>query len=166
MARRPDLTIHGVEFKKRPTCLIDCDTFDGARIPHDDSSFDVCLFVDVLHHAQDMRSLLAEARRVARRYILIKDHPCQGRLDLVRLKFMDWVGNRPHGVRLPYRYLSLSQWDQTFRELGLQKVHFENSVEMYAVPANILFPGRLHFLALLRKASPRGKLAMKKSMLA
>src|SRR4029077_2797816 len=47
---RPDISIQGVEFLVRPGCKIDCRPFDGKSLPFADGTFDVCLFVDVLHH--------------------------------------------------------------------------------------------------------------------
>src|SRR5713226_6986150 len=60
---RPDISIQGVEFLVRPECKIECHAFDGASLPFPDGSFDVCLFVDVLHHTQDPAIPLHEAVR-------------------------------------------------------------------------------------------------------
>ncbi len=46
--------------------------------------------------------LLAEAKRVSRGGIVIKDHFREGVLADATLRFMDWVGNAQHGVVLPY----------------------------------------------------------------
>ena len=51
--KNPTVNIRGIEFAPRPTCLIECAAFDGATIPHPSASFDVCMFVDVLHHAPE-----------------------------------------------------------------------------------------------------------------
>lgn len=53
--------------------------YDGARFPLPDRSFDAVLFCYVLHHAQDVRAILAEARRVLRAgglIIVYEDIPC------------------------------------------------------------------------------------------
>src|SRR5271169_4554492 len=71
---RPDISLQGVEFLVRPECKIPCHAFDGVTLPFPERSFDVCMFVDVLHHARDLRVLLREAARVTRTYVLIKDH--------------------------------------------------------------------------------------------
>ena len=67
------------------------------------------MIVDVLHHAGDPEALLAEAARVART-VVVKDHFCDGVAAYPALRFMDWIANAVHGVRLPYNYLSLPQW--------------------------------------------------------
>ena len=72
--RWSEISIEGVEFAPRPQCRIPCRAFDGAKLPFADGSFDVCLFVDVLHHTDDATILLREARRVTRQFVLIKDH--------------------------------------------------------------------------------------------
>ncbi len=48
-------------------------------------SFDVCLFADVLHHTDDVTILLRAARRVTRRFVLIKDRLSENRFDFKTL---------------------------------------------------------------------------------
>jgi SAM-dependent methyltransferase len=148
---RPDVAIQGVEFLVRPGCKIECRAFDGASLPFPNASFDVCLFVDVLHHTQDPAILLREAARVSRSLILLKDHLDEGFLDDATLRFMDWVGNRPHGVALTYNYQSRQQWQALFQNCGLATVSWTTKVPLYPQPFH-LFVGRgLHFVALLKK---------------
>ncbi|MGH9741338.1 MAG: class I SAM-dependent methyltransferase, partial [Candidatus Acidiferrum sp.] len=99
---RSDISIQGVECLVRPDCKIPCLAYDGITLPFPDAAFDVCMFVDVLHHTQNIAALLSESRRVSRSYILIKDHIDKNILDNAALRLMDWVGNRPHGVWLTY----------------------------------------------------------------
>jgi len=66
------------------------ETFDGKSIPYGDGSFDVVMFVDVIHHADQPMTLLREAARVARQAILIKDHLVEGTLAYLTLQLMDW----------------------------------------------------------------------------
>ena len=150
--QNPTVSIRGIEFAPRPACLIECAPFDGATIPHPSASFDVCMFVDVLHHAPDAQGiarLLAEASRVSRRLILIKDHLSESRFDFKTLQFMDWVGNRPHGVVLPYNYQSRAQWNQYFSLSGLNVQDWNDQIPIYPFPFSALFGRRLHFIALL-----------------
>jgi len=152
--KNPTVSIRGIEFAPRPTCLIDCAPFDGVTIPHPSASFDVCMFVDVLHHAPDTQGiarLLSEACRVSRRFLLIKDHLSETRFDFKTLQLMDWVGNRPHGVILPYNYQSRAQWNQYFSQVGLSIKDWNDRIPIYPFPFSMAFGRRLHFVALLEK---------------
>jgi ubiquinone/menaquinone biosynthesis C-methylase UbiE len=97
---RPELMITGLDVLARPNASIPVATFDGRHLPLPDAGVDVVMFVDVLHHAEEPFELLAEARRVARNGILIKDHLCETRSNARILGLMDWVGNFGHGVAL------------------------------------------------------------------
>jgi SAM-dependent methyltransferase len=149
--RRPDLAAEGVEVIPRPTCQIPCRAFDGEQLPFPDRSFDVCLFVDVLHHTTDVTQLLREASRVSRSYVVLKDHLSESWFDHATLHAMDWVGNRPHGVMLTYNYQSLRQWQQHFAACGLRVAQLSTTVPLYPFPFSQLFGRKLHFVAQLTK---------------
>ena len=152
--QNPSVTIRGIEFAARPGCLIECAPFDGKTIPHASASFDVCLFVDVLHHAPDQQgiaTLLSEACRVSRRFVLIKDHLSESLIDFKTLQVMDWVGNRPHGVVLPYNYQSHEKWNQYFSQAGLTVQSWNDRIPIYPFPFSALFGRRLHFVSMLEK---------------
>jgi SAM-dependent methyltransferase len=149
--RRPDIAIQGVEFLARPECKIECRVFDGVSLPFLDGSFDLCLFVDVLHHTQDPGVLLREAARVSRSWVLLKDHLDENAFDHLTLRFMDWVGNRPHGVVLTYNYQSRREWEEYFSKCGLAETSWSTQVPLYPVPMSLLAGRGLHFVSLLRK---------------
>src|SRR5436305_2456254 len=88
--QRPDLEVTGIDVLVRPHTLIPVAPFDGTTIPYPDDSFDEVMFVDVLHHTDDPAVLVAEAARVARRGIVIKDHLVAGIAATRTLRFMDW----------------------------------------------------------------------------
>lgn len=148
---KPGLQIRGLEIMARPQCRIPCSLFDGHSLPLPDASVDACMFVDVLHHTGDPRELLREAARVTRRYVVIKDHLSESAWDFQTLKFMDWVGNRPHGVVLPYNYCSRHQWDDIFAASGLRIARWTEDVPLYPFPASLVFGRHLHFVACLEK---------------
>jgi SAM-dependent methyltransferase len=148
---RPDRAIEGVEVIPRPSCQIPCRAFDGAQLPFPNRSFDVCLFVDVLHHTTDVTQLLREAARVSRSHVVLKDHLSESSFDHATLRAMDWVGNRPHGVTLTYNYHSLSQWQQHFAACGLQAAQLSTALPLYPFPFSQLFGRKLHFVAQLTK---------------
>jgi len=153
-AKRPDLKLRGIDVLPRNRVHIPVEMFDGIRIPFEDDSFDAVLFSDVLHHTEDPGVLLREAHRVARRCVLIKDHFREGLAAYQRLRLMDWVGNARFGVALPYNYWSESQWQQAWREVGLEPEESVTRLGLYPPPANWIFGGRLHFVARLAKAVP------------
>lgn len=149
-ARRPDLVIEGIDVKLPQDSAVRATPYDGERIPFDDDTWDLAMAVDVLHHSPDPEATLREMRRVARGYLLIKDHVADTRFDFQLLKGMDWLGNRGYGTALPYTYLSSAQWAQLFSDLGLEEVCRKQSLQIYAPPLRWLLDRQLHFLALLK----------------
>ena len=148
-SRRPDLTIEGIDVHLRESALIPVSAFDGDKIPFDDKSFDVVMFVDVLHHTDDPMVLLREAARVARKTILLKDHNDEGFLSNPILRMMDWVGNKPHGVSLPYNYWKRQAWDSGFEELGFERAAMIEDLRLYPLLIDAVCGRQLHFIASL-----------------
>jgi SAM-dependent methyltransferase len=152
MKKRPDVAISGIDILVRSKTLIPVTPFDGAKIPFEDKTFDAVMFNDVLHHTDDPSVLLAEARRVAKDCVVLKDHFCDGLLARQTLSFMDWVGNAPHGVVLPYNYLSSGQWSEVFSNVHLRVDAEVDKLGLYAWPFALLFDRRLHFIARLARS--------------
>jgi SAM-dependent methyltransferase len=150
---RPDISMQGVEVLPRADCHIPCSSFDGNTLPFDARSFDVAMLVDVLHHTSDVSVLLREAARVTRQIVLLKDHLSENAFDHATLRFMDWVGNRPHGVTLTYHYQSRAQWDAHFAAAGLRAASREANIPLYPAPFSALVGRGLHFVATLHKTS-------------
>jgi SAM-dependent methyltransferase len=150
---RPDISMQGVEVLPRADCQIACTAFDGNTLPFSERSFDVATLVDVLHHTSDVSALLREAARVSRQIVLLKDHLSENAFDHATLRFMDWVGNRPHGVTLTYNYQGRARWHAHFTAAGLQPASFETNIPLYPAPFSALVGRGLHFVATLRKTS-------------
>ncbi len=149
LEERPDLSIQGIDIALRPEIHIPAIRFDGNVIPHPDMSFDVVTLVDVLHHTADPMVLLTEARRVARKHILIKDHNCAGFAAAAVLRFMDWVGNAPHHVVLTYNYWPEKRWREAFAELNLRIADYRTRLGLYPRPACWIFERSMHFIVCL-----------------
>ena len=155
MNQRPDVEIRGIDVLIRPKTHIPVEPFNGETIPQGDASFDAVLFVDVLHHTGDPKAVLGEAARVARQFVLIKDHNLDGLLAGSTLRFMDWVGNARHGVRLPYNFWPARRWTETFASLGLVPVTMKTRIDLYPWPAKWVFGRNLHFVTKLQKRALR-----------
>jgi SAM-dependent methyltransferase len=150
-AHQPDLALQGYDVLVRPEALIPVATFDGRSLPVPDGAADVVLLLDVLHHAEDPVNLLRECGRAAP-VVLVKDHFAESAFDRQVLRFMDWVGNAPHGVVLPYHYFSRVSWDAAVSAAGLRETERGDVPRLYPFPFSLLFGGRLHFVARLQRS--------------
>jgi SAM-dependent methyltransferase len=148
--RRPGITVEGVEVKPRPGARIPVTPFDGRALPFGDASFEAAMVVDTVHHAEDGDALLRECARVARR-VVVKDHLRDPWLARPTLRFMDWVGNRRHGLPVPEDYWTRGRWEDAFARAGLAVESFR-AVSLFAPPLTWVFDRGLHFVAALRRA--------------
>ena len=149
MRARSDVRIEGADVLRRRETQIPVAQFDGVRLPFADGSFDIVMFVDVLHHIRDPLPLLRDAVRVSRGGLLIKDHLLEGLASGTRLRFMDWVGNARFGVALPYNYWPAARWEHAFAELGLGVTSRRTELKLYPQPLDSIFGASLHFIARL-----------------
>lgn len=146
---RNNLKVDGVDVYIRPKVLIPVKEYDGIRLPYEDNSFDAVMLVDVLHHCDEPNKVLEECARVSRGYIVIKDHVADSWLENSLLIIMDWVGNRAHGVVLPYKYLSTTDWIQVLKDTGLTREKSVDKINIYPPFLEKIFGGRLHCCWLL-----------------
>lgn len=153
MRKRPDVRTRGIDVLVRPQTHIPVEAYDGQRMPVEDKSYDVVMFVDVLHHTDDPMVVLREAVRVARKAVVIKDHTRDGLLAGQTLRFMDEIGNERHGVRLPFNYWPRQKWLEAFDTLGLAVGKWRKDLHLYPPPASWLFDRSLHFVARLDVAA-------------
>ena len=149
MQNHPGVEIKGADVLVRDETYIPVELFDGRNVPYDNASFDVVMFVDVLHHTEQPMALLREAKRVARHAVVIKDHFREGLFASSTLRFMDWVGNAHYGVALPHNYWSRPQWREAIETLGLKPTVWKEKIGLYSWPASWVFERSLHFIARL-----------------
>lgn len=152
---RPDLAVEAVDVMVRPQTALPVRPYDGVRLPFPDASFEHATLVDVLHHAEDPGALLAEARRVATRSIVVKDHLREGFLAGLTLTLMDWAGNGGRGVGSTYRYLDREEWDRLLAGIGLGVGAWRDRLGLYGFGLGALFERRLHFIARLEPNSTK-----------
>jgi|SRR5579871_5878262 len=153
---RPASSLQGIDVLVRPQTAIPVQVFDGSQFPFYDESFDYVMMVDVLHHTDDPLAVLREAARVARRGVLVKDHTASGVFARPTLRLMDWVGNKRHGVELPYNYWTRQQWADALDVLGLGQRTRMTKLHLYSFPLSLLFDRSLHFVALFGKPTCSG----------
>ena len=146
LQHRRDLTIQGVDVLARPTAHIPVTAFDGEHLPFADKSWQTVMLCDVLHHTPIPLEMLREVVRVAQQCVVIKDHVLRGVLARQTLRLMDFVGNAPHGVALPYNYLSASEWHAAFAACGLSVRELRDRLGLYPAWADPVFGRSLHFV--------------------
>jgi SAM-dependent methyltransferase len=139
----------GVDTLPRSESGIPFSVYNGKTLPFSDQSFDVVMLIDMLHHTDDAAPVLRECRRVMRRFILIKDHISNSWWDRQRLTFLDWFGNRPFNIYMPYNFYSSSQWDKLFNDLGLSRERQIRRIQTCPPPFYYPLDHDLHFIAKL-----------------
>ena len=149
LALRPDVQIEGLDITVSPDAAIPVHTYDGARLPFDDKTWDVCMANDVLHHCDDPGAMLGELCRVARWGVVLKDHVADSRLDGFVLGAMDWIGNRGYGTPLPYNFLSSAAWEALFAAHGLHVEAHRSDLRLYPPWFLGVLDRQMHFLAYL-----------------
>jgi SAM-dependent methyltransferase len=145
-----DVRICGLERVRRGGEAIPVDAYNGETVPYADGTFDVVILADVLHHEQDPHRLIEECARVARRFLIIKDHKIEGPFAQQRIALMDWAANTPYGVPCLYRYNTRQQWSEWHARHGFVIEKEWQRMRLYPLVYHILFGGRPQYMAVLR----------------
>lgn len=116
----PKIKFTGVDTHVQPKTFIPIKKYDGKKLPFPNNSFDCVMLIDVLHHDENPETILQEAKRVSKKYILIKDHYWNNKLDFLLLKYADYFGNKPYGIKLPYKFLKNLEWENLIEEGNLK----------------------------------------------
>lgn len=150
---RPDVEFTGIDVMVRESAAIPIQQFDGTTIPFPDRSFDAVMLIDVLHHTPDPAILLAEALRVSREAVILKDHTRNGFLAFPTLSVMDWLGNAHHGIPLPCNFLSKAEWLSLFKRLQLEVESWNSRLGQYPWWVGWIVERELHMVTRLRRTS-------------
>lgn len=145
----PHISFVGVDVLVRPNTAIPVVAYDGKTLPFEDKSFDAVMTIDVLHHTDDPVATLKECVRVARRFVLVKDHISDSFYDDIRLRFLDWFGNRPFGIPMTYEYLSSKEWKAAFDAAGVTPGKELRQIQTCPPPFYYPLDHDLHFIARL-----------------
>jgi ubiquinone/menaquinone biosynthesis C-methylase UbiE len=95
--------------------------FDGKRLPFPDDSFDAVLLIFVLHHAEDAQAVLAEARRVSRKSVIVFEDVTSNFWDRMMFRgFHHWLA-WSEKISYPFREFRPSQWTELATSLGMRE---------------------------------------------
>ncbi len=121
------------------------------RLPFADNSFDVVTLNFVLHHTDDYLPLLAEAKRVSRRHVVIMDHTHHNIVEYLILCAIDIPGNIPAGIYTPFNYKTPAQWTDIFAKAALAVRSFQKGICWMPAFLKPIFVRKMHFVAVLEK---------------
>lgn len=129
--------------------------FDGKTLPFADSSFDIIILSDVLHHVPERirPTLLSSAARVAK-FVVIKDHFEYSRYSRQMLRAMDWIGNYGYGISIPDRYFNPSSLGSLLDQSSLSLKEVRTGLQLYEhIPlVRILLRQNWHFFAICKNS--------------
>jgi ubiquinone/menaquinone biosynthesis C-methylase UbiE len=114
-------SVVGIDLGNTTDAPIDYRRYDGAQFPALAQSFDAVLLCYVLHHAQDLRLVLGEMRRVLREAglaVIYEDIP-RGRWD----RFICWIHDRRWRKRTgPCAFRREQEWRTWFSSFDFEIV--------------------------------------------
>lgn len=146
-----NIQIKGIDVLVRDNTYIPITNYNGEHIDMLDNSINTTMMIDVLHHTKNPSKVFNEAVRVSNEYIIIKDHIVTNKLSYIKLKMMDYVGNKHYSVNLPYNYLTQSEWQSMFKNANIKIVDYKTDLHLYKGLFHLLFDSDLHFIAILKK---------------
>jgi ubiquinone/menaquinone biosynthesis C-methylase UbiE len=97
--------------------------YDGVRLPFPDMSFEIAILITVLHHTRDPEATLKEARRVAKKIIIIETSYTNLPKKVLTV-FLDSIFN----LQLNFQWQSYKtdrEWRAVFKRLNLKVARFE-----------------------------------------
>lgn len=112
-------SVMGIDVATKTEALIPYWQFDGKTFPVSDKEFDAALFCYVLHHAQSLKPILAEARRALREggFLVVYEDIPERWWDRVVCA----IHNRKwRGRTGPCTFLREDEWRDTFAAEGFQ----------------------------------------------
>ena len=124
-------TITPVDVVERKQSHVRPVLYDGGRLPFGAASFDLAYAVDVLHHCPDPLFALDEMARCTRRWLLLKDHNCNGPVGDVALTVLDELGNRRFGIPSPGLYQRHWAWVQRLESRGFKRLAFRHPLRCH-----------------------------------
>jgi ubiquinone/menaquinone biosynthesis C-methylase UbiE len=113
--------VFGVDIEDQRIVDLPFQVIDGRNLPLQDNSFDVVVISYVLHHAENPRDLLVEAKRVAKDKIIIyEDLEEKGATQITC-----WIHKNIYKISAPFqenpiKFYKEEEWEELFNQLGLK----------------------------------------------
>jgi len=117
LRKRLDVLIHGtdiIDYRKEE--LLFTKMNESGKLPFPDNSFDIVMFNDMLHHSEEIESLLNEGKRIAKTILIFED--CESLL----MKVLDAGVNYIYcsDMPIPFNFKTQKQWMELFANLNFQ----------------------------------------------
>jgi ubiquinone/menaquinone biosynthesis C-methylase UbiE len=128
--------VRGIDLLDQNATSLPFQTYDGRQFPFPDNSFDTVLFCFVLHHSEEQDLLLAEARRVSRRDIILLEDTFDSLFGQLTTKIHDVIANKVMypSISIPFTYRTREGWRALFEAHRLALVCEER---IHSLPLNI-----------------------------
>jgi len=97
--------------------------YEGEKIPFPNGAFDAALLICVLHHAKNNENILQEAKRVAKKIIIIEDI-YTGKTNKLLINFFDNFFNFEF-FKNPHSNKTDKEWKELFNNFNLRLESFE-----------------------------------------
>lgn len=139
----------GIDVVVREDASIPVRHYDGKTIPFEDKRFDYVMLIDMLHHTDSPGAMMREAKRVANKGLIIKDHNVNTKIARRIIGFTDWFANAQYGVPMTYNYLSRQAWQQQWEDLELTPTSYTDNFGLYPFYSYLIFARDQDFICLL-----------------
>lgn len=139
-----------LDVMRRKECFVEPLLYSGGDLPFAAQEFDLTYAIDVLHHCADPATTLRNLLRCTGRYVLIKDHVCEGPFGRLLLTVLDEAFNRCHGVALPHEYQQGWAWSAVLSEEGFVPERLLHPADCHPPPVSFAL-NRLQFVALWKR---------------
>jgi ubiquinone/menaquinone biosynthesis C-methylase UbiE len=130
ISNNPSLKIEGVDIQDNLDCQIKRTKYDGKNIPFPDNYFDIVIAIDMLHHTNDISSIIKEMSRVSKKYIIIKDVAVYSIFSHIFISIADYLSNFNYGIKCTYNFPKIDDWNKFF---------YENNLKIVEQPKKIYF---------------------------
>jgi len=112
--------IVGVEVLKYGNPRIPIKIYNGKKLPFKNNCFDTVMIAYVFHHVRNeeqIHGILKEALRVSKKKIIVLEQIYKNKIQLLILKFFDFICNKPFRVPTPFNFFTVKTWIIFFRSL-------------------------------------------------